>query len=98
VLPYILTTCTIYHDVVEKRVLTNGAQQLASVVKTAQGIIKVLHNLIAVYILGISAYYHDSATDLLADGIIVAAAQEERFSRKKHDARFPGKSIRYCLS
>jgi len=49
------------------------------------------------YILGISAYYHDSAAALLADGDIVAAAQEERFSRKKHDARFPGNAIRACL-
>ena len=49
-------------------------------------------------ILGISAYYHDSAAALLVDGEIVAAAQEERFSRKKHDARFPGQAIAYCLS
>ncbi len=49
-------------------------------------------------ILGISAYYHDSAAALLRDGEIVAAAQEERFSRKKHDARFPGNAIEYCLS
>ena len=48
-------------------------------------------------ILGISAYYHDSAAALLVDGEIVAAAQEERFSRKKHDARFPGSAIAYCL-
>ncbi len=48
-------------------------------------------------ILGISAYYHDSAAALLQDGAIVAAAQEERFSRKKHDARFPQHAIRYCL-
>lgn len=48
-------------------------------------------------ILGISAYYHDSAAALLSDGSIVAAAQEERFSRKKHDARFPGKAVAYCL-
>jgi carbamoyltransferase len=48
-------------------------------------------------ILGISAYYHDSAAALLCDGEIVAAAQEERFSRKKHDARFPGHAIAYCL-
>ena len=48
-------------------------------------------------ILGISAYYHDSAAVLLIDGRIVAAAQEERFSRKKHDARFPGCAIKYCL-
>jgi carbamoyltransferase len=48
-------------------------------------------------ILGIAAYYHDSAAALLRDGELVAAAQEERFSRKKHDARFPGDAIRYCL-
>jgi carbamoyltransferase len=49
-------------------------------------------------IVGISAYYHDSASALLCDGEIVAAAQEERFSRKKHDARFPEHAIAYCLS
>ena len=49
-------------------------------------------------ILGISAYYHDSAAALLINGEIVAAAQEERFSRKKHDARFPRHAIEYCLS
>ncbi len=49
-------------------------------------------------ILGISAYYHDSAAALLIDGEIVAAAQEERFSRKKHDPRFPYEAIAYCLS
>ncbi len=48
-------------------------------------------------ILGISAYYHDSAAALVVDGEIVAAAQEERFSRKKHDAKFPGGAIAYCL-
>jgi carbamoyltransferase len=48
-------------------------------------------------ILGISAYYHDSAAALLQDGDLVAAAQQERFSRKKHDARFPDEAIRYCL-
>ncbi|MFZ9567788.1 MAG: carbamoyltransferase [Vulcanococcus sp.] len=48
-------------------------------------------------ILGISAYYHDSAAALLVDGVAVAAAQEERFSRKKHDARFPQHAVRYCL-
>jgi len=48
-------------------------------------------------ILGISAYYHDSAAAILRDGEIVAAAQEERFSRIKHDARFPGSAIDYCL-
>jgi len=49
------------------------------------------------YILGISAFYHDSAAALVSDGDIIAAAQEERFSRKKHDARFPGHAINYCL-
>ena len=48
-------------------------------------------------ILGISAFYHDSAAALVVDGEIVAAAQEERFTRKKHDAAFPVRSIRYCL-
>src|SRR4051794_5990736 len=49
-------------------------------------------------ILGISAFYHDSAAALVEDGRIVAAAQEERFTRKKHDARFPAKAIEYCLA
>ena len=49
-------------------------------------------------VLGISAYYHDSAAALVEDGEIVAAAQEERFSRKKHDARFPHHAVEYCLS
>lgn len=48
-------------------------------------------------ILGISAYYHDSAAALVVDGQIVAAAQEERFTRKKHDADFPAMAIKYCL-
>jgi carbamoyltransferase len=49
-------------------------------------------------ILGISAYYHDSAACLVRDGKIVAAAQEERFTRKKHDYRFPENAIDYCLA
>jgi carbamoyltransferase len=49
-------------------------------------------------ILGISAYYHDSAAALVVDGDILAAAQEERFSRKKHDARFPVNAVNYCLA
>jgi carbamoyltransferase len=49
-------------------------------------------------VLGISAYYHDSAAALLDNGRIVAAAQEERFTRKKHDARFPKNAIGYCLA
>ncbi len=48
-------------------------------------------------ILGISAFYHDSAAALISDGEIVAAAQEERFSRKKHDSRSPEKAVEYCL-
>jgi carbamoyltransferase len=48
-------------------------------------------------ILGLSAFYHDSAAALVEDGHIVAAAQEERFSRKKQDARYPENAIRYCL-
>lgn len=50
-----------------------------------------------IYILGISAYYHDSAACIVKDGIILAAAQEERFSRKKHDHRFPHHAIKFCL-
>lgn len=49
-------------------------------------------------VLGISAFYHDSAAALIEDGRIVAAAQEERFSRTKHDSRFPTHAIRYCLA
>ena len=49
------------------------------------------------YILGVSAFYHDSAACLIHEGRIAAAAQEERFSRKKHDARFPRHAIQYCL-
>ncbi len=50
-----------------------------------------------VHVLGISAFYHDSAATLVRDGEIFAAAQEERFSRKKHDARFPRHAVNYCL-
>jgi len=51
-----------------------------------------------VSILGISAFYHDSAAALIVDGEIIAAVQEERFTRKKHDAAFPSNAIDYCLS
>ena len=51
-----------------------------------------------VSILGISAFYHDSAACLVIDGEIVAAAQEERFTRVKHDHNFPANAVRYCLS
>ena len=49
-------------------------------------------------ILGISAFYHDSAVCIIQDGEIIAAAQEERFSRKKHDERYPINAINYVLS
>ncbi len=49
------------------------------------------------YILGISAYYHDSAACLVRDGRVVAAAQEERFSRRKHDHRYPASAVEFCL-
>ena len=48
-------------------------------------------------ILGLSAFYHDSAAALVVDGRIVAAAQEERFTRIKHDPGFPSRAIAYCL-
>ena len=50
------------------------------------------------YILGISAYYHDSAAVLVKNGLVIAAAQEERFTRKKNDASFPHRALGYCLS
>ncbi|HEY1473699.1 MAG TPA: carbamoyltransferase [Pseudolabrys sp.] len=49
-------------------------------------------------VLGISAYYHDSAAAIVRDGVVVNAAQEERFTRKKHDPRFPENAIRWCLA
>ena len=48
-------------------------------------------------VLGVSAFYHDSAAALVDNGNIVAAAQEERFTRKKHDSRFPKSAFQYCL-
>src|SRR5688572_9452666 len=48
-------------------------------------------------VLGISAFYHDSAAAMIEDGHVVCAAQEERFSRKKHDSAFPAAAIGYCL-
>lgn len=51
----------------------------------------------SIYVLGISAYFHDSAAALIRDGEIVAAAQEERFTRKKGDAKFPSLAVEYCL-
>jgi len=52
---------------------------------------------VTTHVLGISGFYHDSAAALVADGEIIAAAQEERFTRKKHDPRFPRHAINYCL-
>ena len=49
-------------------------------------------------ILGLSCFYHDSAACIVEDGAIVAAAQEERFTRKKHDSEFPFHAVRYCLA
>lgn len=49
------------------------------------------------FVVGISAYYHDSAVALIRDGVIIAAAQEERFTRKKHDAAFPAQALQFCL-
>ncbi|HEX9869474.1 MAG TPA: carbamoyltransferase N-terminal domain-containing protein, partial [Candidatus Tectomicrobia bacterium] len=49
------------------------------------------------YILGISCYYHDAAAALIKDGMLVAAAEEERFSRVKHDFGFPTQAIDFCL-
>lgn len=51
----------------------------------------------SVYVLGISAFYHDAAAAILKDGEVIAAAQEERFTRKRHDPRFPINAINYCL-
>ena len=50
------------------------------------------------YILGVSCYYHDAAAALLKDGVLIAAAEEERFSRKKHDSDFPARAIDFCLA
>ncbi len=49
-------------------------------------------------ILGISAFYHDSAAALVVNGEIISAAQEERFTRKKHDPSYPANAINYCLA
>jgi carbamoyltransferase len=49
------------------------------------------------YILGISCFYHDSSACIVKDGILLAAAEQERFSRKKHDNTFPYEAVMYCL-
>ena len=56
-----------------------------------------LYYILVTSILGISAFYHDSAAALIKDGNIIAAAQEERFTRKKHDANYPFKAVEYVL-
>jgi carbamoyltransferase len=60
-------------------------------------LVRLTHPLTMAAILGVSAFYHDSAAALVVDGTIVAAAQEERFTREKHDAGFPARAIAYCL-
>jgi len=49
------------------------------------------------HVLGLSCFYHDSAAALLRDGVLVAAAEEERFTRRKHDNGFPSRAVDYCL-
>src|SRR6266536_5502427 len=56
-----------------------------------------MSDVMSTFILGISAFYHDSAACLVRDGRLVAAAQEERFTRKKHEAAFPANAVAYCL-
>ncbi len=51
----------------------------------------------SIFVLGLDCFYHDASAALLKDGKIVAAAQEERFTRKKHDINFPENAVRYCL-
>ena len=78
----------------------DGAARWANGIKRAVGDRAVPARTIlggALYVLGISAFYHDSAAALVTDGHIVAAAQEERFTRKKNDSGFPRKAIQYCL-
>ena len=80
-------------------VVTRGARRAAGAGAGLGGRAVHLHAVLepTMRILGISAYYHDSAAALLVDGRVVAAAQEERFTRKKHDAGFPHHAIRSCL-
>ena len=54
--------------------------------------------MLGVAVLGVSAFFHDSAAALVIDGRPVAAAQEERFTRRRHDPSFPGNAVRYCLA
>src|SRR3954451_19700472 len=75
-------------DVVARRVAGVGAEFGDSALHLYDFLMRVL---------GISAFYHDSAAALIEDGQPIAAAQEERFSRKKHDERFPRNAVAYCL-
>lgn len=81
------------HNRTGKNIATVPPSQL-----TCAGNVRISGDLMVKRILGISAFYHDSAAALLVDGDIAAAAQEERFTRVKHDPTFPEQSIRYCLS
>lgn len=76
----------------ERRVIYNGAKKLAILRRFT-----INMNQIRTCVLGISAFYHDAAAALICNGEIVAAAQEERFTRKKHDPSFPINAINYCL-
>src|SRR5260370_39947821 len=86
------STCSCAQRVVEKRVKPRKTWQAPSPCLAYAGAAAMAYT----YILGISAFYHDSAACLLREGEIGAAAQEERFSREKGDASFPAKAGGYC--
>src|SRR5260370_13149123 len=88
------STCSCAQRVVEKRVKPRKTWQAPSPCLAYAGAAAMAYT----YIRGISAFYHDSAACLLRDGEIVAAAQEERLTRKKGDASFPAKAVEYCLN
>lgn len=67
------------------------------VLASSSALAPFIYSLLMTSVLGISAFYHDSAACLVVDGEIIAAAQEERFTRIKHDHRFPMNAARYCL-
>ena len=83
-----------YRGVGYFRWLAGARSRLSSRAIYLHAVLKRLFNML---IIGISAFYHDSAACLIRGGEIIAAAQEERFSRKKHDAGFPSQAIQYCL-
>lgn len=76
---------------------TNDSSRVSKRIQRAADVLKRDRGQRPRYILGISAHYHDSAVALLRDGDILAAAQEERFTRCRHDSRFPIQAVRYCL-